>query len=213
MISFKKLQHNNRYLFKGNIYTYTHICMYICVYIHIYVILAIVQILFHVIMQPLSQEHSNARLQMGLAEYTLFQFSRRRQKCPSLVNLIFCFADHTLMKFLSISGIKASIACRALQPCQLCKERAARTDFSAGCCKTAYSKLKDSNEISQPIKVQLKCKDQYHQLHMYTKKREKGINGTNVTQKNNFVNEEKISNEEFGGKKKKKKKSSVQPTG
>jgi hypothetical protein len=45
------------------------------------------------------------------------------------------------MKFLSISGIKALLACRALQPCQLCEEGAEGTDVSAGCHEQDSAKL------------------------------------------------------------------------
>lgn len=78
----------------------------------------------------------NSRLQMGSPGQILFQCSRKRQRCPSLVNPVFGFAGHTpafqFMNMLSISGLKAYLSCRALQPCQLGKERTDGTDFLAG---------------------------------------------------------------------------------
>jgi hypothetical protein len=46
----------------------------------------------------------------------------------------FC-RSHTSLPVHEVSRIKSSLACRALQPCQLCEERADGTNFSAGCCE------------------------------------------------------------------------------
>ena len=53
------------------------------------------------------------------------------------------------MNMLSISGIKAYLSCRALQPCQLGEERTDGTDFSAGCCE------QDSIKLTS-LKIQMK---------------------------------------------------------
>lgn len=107
--------------------------------------LAIVQILPPVITEPLSQERSDTRVGVESAECLLFQCNRKRQTCPSLVSLIFGFAGHTpalqFRKFLSISRIKASLACAVFQPCQLREERTDGADFSVGCCEQDGVKL------------------------------------------------------------------------